>query len=186
MFSRAMLLSYTVAAAFMLASFAPAQPPGKGPAGKFKGGPPGGDVKKLEEELHQLQKQVKEIEEKLAHAKEGFAKGKGGFGPKGFEMKFEKKVGGPKDFAKAKPPVGEKLGAATIKERYEHYKKLYDALPKSAGEKTAGAWKGRGKGGFGFGGPWRKGPDEASSIEARLDRLIREVDELRKEIRKKK
>jgi hypothetical protein len=185
MFARTLLFSLTVAGGFLLVSLAPAQP-GRGPGPKGKGGPPGGEVKKLEDELHQLQKQVKEIEDKLARAKEGFGKGKGGFGPKAFDMK----KGGPKDFAKAKPAMGEKLDAATIKERYEHYKKLYEALPRTAGASKAGEWKGRGKGFGSFGGMWGKRPDEpaksSSSIEARLDRLLREVEDLRKEIRKKR
>ena len=115
---------------------------------------------------------------------EEFAKGKGGFGPKGFEGK--------------KGP-GAKLDPATITAKYEFYKKLYDELPHGKGKgyeakgKRGFGPKGfegkKGPGGFNPKGPeGRKGPDSSASrgVEARIDRLIRELEEIRSEVRKKR
>ncbi len=188
--------TFTVALAgiLLLGSRTPAQP-----------GPDG--VKKLEAELEKLRDQVKETEAKLAKAKEaakgrggfegkgkfpfdgkgkfpfgdkkGFERGKGsfgkgGFGPKGFEFKKKEE---PKKEAGKEPAVASKLDPATIREKYAFYKKLYDELPKDAP-----------KGGFGSGfkgkGPFTKSP-EANSVEARLDRLVRELEDLRRDLKKR-
>lgn len=137
----------------------------------------------------------------------GFDKGKGKGGEKGkgkggdFKKKFEPK----KQFGKGFE--GKKLDPDTIRQRYEFYKKLFDELPKTKGKgkgfegKGPGGPKGPGPKGFegkgkgpggpkGFGpkgfegkkpGPMGGGP--GGSVEARIDRLIRELEQLRSEVR---
>ncbi len=123
-------------------------------------------------------------------------KGKGGFEKgKGKGADFKKKLEPMKQFGKGpggKGFEGKKLDPDTIRQRYEFYKKLYDEVPKSKGfeRKGPGGPKGFGPKGFedkGPGGP--KGPmtkgggGSGSSVEARIDRLIRELDQLRSEVR---
>src|ERR1051325_741794 len=161
--------------------------------GKGKGGPDA--VKSLQAELEKLREQIKEVQAKLAKASTPGAEfgrggcGRGGFGPGGFGPgkgdEFYKKGGG-----KAFGPAGKdgpKMDPATVTERYEFYKKLYDALPKEKGKGKG--FEGKGKGfegkfkGFEGKGKEKAGPG-ASSIDARLDRLMREIEDLRKELRK--
>jgi hypothetical protein len=95
----------------------------------------------------------------------GSFKGKG-FGPGGFKGPFGKgdfkkgdfKKGEPKkDDAKGEP--GEKLDRATIKAKYEYYKKLYEQSEKQ---------------------------ESASKVDARIERLIHELEALRDEVRGKR
>jgi len=118
-------------------------------------------------------------------------KGKGGFGPKGFEgmKKGEPKKDEPKKEAgkAGMPPFGPKGEAAKmspeiIRTKYEFYKKLYDDLPKEKGKSDA-PMSGKGKG-KGFGSGFGKGA-EANSLEARVDRLMRELEEIRKDLKKR-
>jgi hypothetical protein len=172
--------------------------PGKGAKG-------GADIKKLEDDLAQLMDKVKDTKAKLDKAREGGDQKKD-FGKQGFEGKgfggFGRGGFGPGGFGKGKGGFGgfggkgfegkkgsEKLDPETVKERYEYYKKLYDELPK---EKSKGDGKKgppfEGKKGFpfegkkGFGG----GPGGGGSVEARIDRLIRELEQLRSELNAKK
>src|ERR1043165_1708981 len=71
---------------------------------------------------------------------------------------------------------GEKLDAETIKERYDYYKKLYDESKRESKGKGKEGGKG-GPGGMGGGG------GSGGSVEARIDRLIRELEQLRSEVR---
>lgn len=191
------LFSFGVAAVLFGVTQTEAQPGGKGPK-------VGTDIKKLENDLAQLLDQVKETQAKLAKAKEaggdkkdffkdkggfgggfgkgGFGGGKGGFGKGGF--------GG---FGKGGP---EKLDPDTIKERYEYYKKLYDELPKEKGKGKGKGFEGKGKGpdekgkgkdgkGKDQGQKGEKGPS-GGNIEARIDRLIGELEALRSELRNAK
>jgi hypothetical protein len=187
--------------------------PGKG-KGPGKGPGAGADIERLERELERLLEQIQDTKAKLAQAREsakkddgqrgpkgqfgpkgkGFGKGfqgKGGFGGKGFGKKgFEgfKKFDPMKKFGK--DGEKEKLDPETIRERYEYYKNLYDALPKGKG-KGFEAKKGKG-----FDGkkkepmpePKRKGDTGdakggSRSVEARIDALIRELEALRREVR---
>ncbi len=172
------LFSFGVAAVLFGVSHTEAQP-GKGPKG-------GTDTKKLEKDVAQLLDAVKAIAADLARLKADSDKksveGKKGFGP-----------GGPGGFAKGP----EKLDPATVKEKYEFYKKLYDALPAEKGKSTSngfegkfGGWRGGFGGGFGRGGiEFKKGPETkapSGNIEARLDHLIHELQELRGELKKSK
>jgi hypothetical protein len=202
------LCSFGIAAVLFGASQSEAQP-GKGP----KGPEAGSDVKKLETDLARLLDQVKEAQAKLARAKEAGGKGKGPFegkgGPDGKGKKggsdgkgkdgplgFERKAGGfgPGGFG-PKGPDGAKLDPDTIKQKYEFYKDLYEKTSKPA-------TRGKGPGGFGpfgpkgFEGKWkdmsppsygrgRPGDSRAPSrsLEARIDRLIRELEDLRSEVK---
>jgi outer membrane murein-binding lipoprotein Lpp len=196
------LFAFGLAAVLFGASQSEAQPGrgfGKGP----KGPEAGSEVEKLEKDLNRLLEQVKEAQAHLARLKEGagkkggFEKGKGkGFeGWKGFEGKkgrdWKGSFGGkgPGGFG----PKGEKgppkMDADTIKQKYEYYKNLYE-------ESQRGAKRGKGKGGpkgfqkpeptpatpstkgRGFGGG-----QGSSSVEARIDRLIRELEQLRSEVK---
>jgi hypothetical protein len=178
----------------------------KTPAQPGKGG--GDSIKKLEADLQKLRDTLKQAEADLAKAKAteqggrgyggwGRGRGFGGMDKKDFDKKadfFMKKEGFKKEAGKMDPD--------TIKERYEFYKKLYDALPKEKAKGTPGGGAfgtapggfgggrpggGFGPGGFGFGGggPSTGSSSGSSSIEARLDRLMRELEELRKELKKK-
>jgi hypothetical protein len=190
MFQRTLTLFVFGAAAVLCgATVTDAQPPGKGGFGKGGFGKgPGAEMQKLEAELSKLQEQVKDIQAQLEKSKKGgfegreFGKGKGkefgkgkDFGMwKGFEKKKE-------DFKK-EMARGEhrgygwggfaKLDPATIKEKYEHYKKLYEESKAEPKGKGKAGFEGRGR------GPGR----ESGSVEARLDRLTRELEELRSEI----
>ena len=142
---------------------------------------PGSDLKKLEADLNKLREQVKEAEAKLARAKEApgnrFEGKKKGFdkGPPGFEKKgFDKK-----DFGKGFGGFGKgpgKMDPDIIKTKYEFYKKLYGDSKRETARPSASPF-GTGKGPGGFGG--------SRSLEARIDRLIQELEELRKEVRRK-
>ena len=160
-----------LACLLLIASSAPAQ--GKG----------GGDaIKKLEADLQKLRDQIKQTEADLAKAKQqgrtpdfggwgwsrggaGWSRGGGGFGG-GFGGYRGGRPGFMKDDAKLDP--------ATIKERYEHYKKLYEALPK-------GSPPGKGRGFERPGGPGAG----SASLESRVERMMRELEDLRKELKKK-
>ena len=161
------------------------------PAQPGKGG--GESIQKLEADLQKLRDALKAAEADLAKAKEqnggrgfgGWGRGFGGMDKKGFDKKgdfFMKKDGFKKEFAKMNPDM--------IKERYEFYKKLYDELPKEKAKGPPGPFGGGGfgPGGFGGGRPGGfSGPGAGpASIEARLDRLTRELEELRSELKKKK
>ncbi len=98
--------------------------------------------------------------------KGGFGKGfgKGGFGKGDFKKKDEPKKDEPKKDEPMKstgkgPAFGGKLDPETIKTKYEFYKKLYEESQKEAA---------------------------SASVEARIDRLINELQALRKEVRGKK
>jgi hypothetical protein len=199
------LFSFGLAAVLFGASQSEAQP-GKGFGKGPKGAEGGSEFQKLEKDLNRLLDQVKEAQAQLARLKEsagkkgGFEKDKGkkgfegwGKGPegwKGFEGKGKKGFegwgkGGPGGFG----PKGEKaakLDPETIKERYEYYKKLYD---ESQRESNRGKGKGGPKGGSRPDnmppgkGPGAVGGRGAPSVEARIDRLIRELEELRSEVK---
>jgi outer membrane murein-binding lipoprotein Lpp len=163
------LFSFGVAAVLFGVSQTEAQP-GKGAKG-------GGDIQKLEKDVAQLLETVKAISADLARIKADA--GKKGFGPGGFGP-F-----GPGGFGKDGPG---KLDPDTIKQKFEFYKKLYDELPKEKGKSASKSYEGRySSGGY---GRWRggfdskKGPEgKGGSIEARIDRLIRELEELRSEVK---
>ncbi len=187
-----MRISYLIvcAAALVFGSQATAQPPKP-------------DVKKLESELEKLREQTKELESKLKKAKEpGGPKGPpfgrppfGKFDPaKAKEMKeaFEKKMAeGDK-----KAPFG-KFDPAKAKEfremwekRMADYRKKADADkkgPEKKGPPSFGKGKGWGPGGPGRGGPGRGGfrPGGTPSIEGRIDRIVRDLEELKKELKSK-
>jgi outer membrane murein-binding lipoprotein Lpp len=138
------------------------------------------------------------FEGKKGDMKKEFGKGKGG----DFKKKFEPM----KEFAK-KSFEGKKLDPDTIKQRYEFYKKLYDELPRET--RKGKGFEAKGKGGPGpkryedrkkkteaapgpmppipFKGGAGKGPmgagSSGGSVEARIDRLIRELEQLRSEVR---
>jgi len=190
MFKRTFAVFALGAAAILFsAAQTDAQPQGKGGFGKggfggFGGKGPNPEVQKLEAEVSKLQEQVKDLEAKLEKAKKGGFEGKG-FGRdfakgKGFEMK---KPDFKKEMAKGEfPGFGKgglaKLDPATVKEKFEYYKKLYEeskSEPKGKGPRDIGKGREFGKG---------KGPaGESGSVEARLDRLTRELEELRNEMR---
>ena len=181
------LFSFGVAAVLFGVSQTDAQP-GKGGKGKD------GDIKKLESDLAQILDLVKDVQAKLERIKEGGGekkgpgfegkKGYGGFGKGGF--------GGYGKGMYGKGP--EKLDPATIKEKYEYYKKLYDDLPKPKGEGKKG-FEGK-KFEFKFKGGENKGSGSSSSssgssttgssVDARIDQMIRELQELRGELKKAK
>ena len=192
MFTRTIVLfTFGVAAVLVGAAQTDAQP-GKG---KGKGGP---DIEKLERDLRQLLEQVEEAKGALARAKEaGQPKGdkgkKGGFGgfPYGKGKGFDGKKGFEGKGKKGFEGKGEKLDRETITERYNYYKKLYDELPKES--KKGKGFEGKGKGKFGPGkgfegkkGPMPEPPSTSRSVEGRIDALIRELEELRREVRGKK
>jgi hypothetical protein len=174
------LFSFGVAAVLFGVAQTEAQPGGKVP--KFKGDE---DLQKLAKDVAKLLEQVKDITADLARIKGDAAKkgleGKKGFGP-----------GGPGGFGGfGKGP--EKLDPDTIKQKYDFYKKLYDELPKEKGKGYEGKYGfGGRRGGYegwrkafeGNKGPEGKGP--GGKIEARIDRLIRELEELRSELRNAK
>jgi len=197
------LAALLVGAAQTDAQPGPKSPFGKGP-GKGPGPGPGSEIQKLEKDLERLMDQVQEAKATLARAKEagkgkgafeGKGKGKSGFDGKGKGGDFKKKFEPKKEFTKPGVPPADgakgqgKLDPETIKTRYEFYKKLYDELPKS---KSKGF---EGKGGFGpkgfegkkkepmpSTGKGSRGPG-TGGVEARIDRLIRELEELRSEVR---
>lgn len=207
------LFAFGMAAVLVGADYLDAQPgKGKGP-GKGPGPGAGSDIQKLERDLERLLEQVQATKAKLAKAKEaagpkkgdfegkkGFGKGFGGkgFGGKGKGFKgFDKKFESMKKFGKG-GEAGAKLDPATIREKYEYYKKLHDALPKEKGkgfERPKGFEK-KGPPPFERKGPpkgfEKKGPPPESkgeprggdgSLESRIDRLIRELEALRNEVR---
>jgi hypothetical protein len=144
-----------------------------------------GGFKKLEAEVEQLREQIKELDAKLAKLSEpgknksfeGFGQGKKGFDKKGDF--FKKKGGFNMESAKLDPD--------TIKQRYEFYKKLYDELPKEPGSKKKD-FPPFGRGFSGRGGYEGKKEGAAfgpGGVEARLDRLMRELEDLRRELKKK-
>ncbi|MBI1831661.1 MAG: hypothetical protein HYR84_09450 [Planctomycetes bacterium] len=183
---------------------------GKGPFGKGPAAGAGADIQKLERDLERLLEQVAEAKAKLAKAKEG--QGKGGFGGKSFgKGGFGKGAFGKSDFFKKKDEpkkeagkagFGAKLDPATIREKYEYYKKLYDELPKETkkGKGFEGKGKGKGfdkkkettppapepKGKFGKGAPMPATGTPPRSVEARIDALMRELEWLRAEVRSSK
>jgi outer membrane murein-binding lipoprotein Lpp len=217
MFTRTIaLFSIGLAGVLFAASQTEAQP-GRG-SGKGPGA--GADIQKLEKDLARLLEQVQETKDKIARAKEA-GKGKGprgfgfgGFGPKGFEGKG----------------TGGKPDAATIKEKYELYKKLYEETQRDARKGKGGkGYEGKGKWGRSYEGKkketapatpaskWKGGwgtwsrsyegkkketapptPSSkrkgsaassggaSSSVEARIDRLIRELEQIRNEVKAKK
>jgi hypothetical protein len=174
-----------VAAMLFGASQTDAQPPGKGGFGKGGFGKgPGPDVQKLEEELDKLQEQVKDLQAKIERAKKGGPGGrdfgKGGFGKGGFGKDFGKgkrpdmkKEGDKKEMAKGGFPGFGRGGfdSANVKEKFEYYKKLYEQSKAEPKEKKE-AGKGR-----------ERERESNNSVEARLDRLTRELEELRREVR---
>ena len=184
------LLAIGLAVALLGAAATPAQGPGP-------------DLKRLAADLDKLRDQLKDVEAKLANAKEMAAR-KGPFEGKGFGKGdfFKKKV----EFGKPGfLPFGEKKGFVKmdpdmIKSKYEFYKKLYEDSKKETA-KPAGPPFAKGKAGFGpkgFDGKKKeagtptppsvgKGPGDPSrgSVEARIDRLIRELEELRNDVKKK-
>jgi hypothetical protein len=173
------LFSFGVAAVLFGVSQTDAQP-GKGGKGKD------GDIKKLESDLAQILDLVKDVQAKLERIKEGGGekkgpgfegkKGYGGFGKGGF--------GG---FGKGMYGKGpEKLDPATIKEKYEYYKKLYDELPKPKGEGKKGFEGKKFKGGENKGSGSSSSSSGSSTAEARIDQMIRELQELRGELKKAK
>ena len=173
------------------------------------GAGPGPDLKRLEADLNKLRAQVQEAETNLQQAMDaanrkgpgpggfggfpggpggpfGGKKGKGDFkGSPGFEKKGGPGEGkGPGFEKKADPKNKNKMDPDSIKEKYEFYKKLYDESKREKA-KPAGPAFGRGFGGWRGAFPG-KGPDApARSIEARIDRLILELEELRYELKKK-
>ena len=188
MFARTLaLFTFGVAAILFGASHSEAQPgkgdkdPGKekqedGLEGKGKKDFNKDDFKKKFEAMKDKKGFDKDDFKKKIDAWKEMAKNKGpgGFGPRGFEGK------GP----------GAKLDRATITAKYEFYKKLYDNLPRDKGK----GYEAKRKGGYGNrpdakrkGGSGKR-PDASSSrsVEARIDRLIRELEEIRSEVRRKR
>jgi hypothetical protein len=207
------LFTLGLAAILFSATQTEAQPgKGKGGKGGPGGGPDAGasDIQRLERDLNRLLDQIKATQEDLARLKQASekksaetsdAKGKGGFEFKGKGGPgmggFGKGGFGPGGKGKGGfGPMGEKgkLDPETIKERYEYYKKLYEES-----QREANRGKGKGKGGprggqkpdttppakgKGFpGGSGRPDSSSSSSVEARIDRLIRELEQLRSEVR---
>lgn len=187
------LFSFGVAAFLFGVTQTDAQPGGGGRGGKA-------EIKKIEEELAQLMDQIKDVQAKLARlsaavaAKKGEEKGKeekkgfeggrgfGGFGPGGFgKGGFGPGGFGRGGFGGRGGPDG--MSEEVIKERYEFYKKLYEESKSKAKDeaKKSGEQKQGFEFKFKFKGP--EGKKGSGEIEARIDRLIRELEEIRSDMK---
>lgn len=191
------LFSFGVAAFLFGVTQTDAQPGGAGRGGKA-------EIKKIEEELAQLMDQIKDVQAKLARLsaavagkkgdekakeeKKGFeGRGFGGFGPGGFGPGgFGKGGFGPGGFGRGGfggrgGPDG--MSEEVIKERYEFYKKLYEESKSKAKDeaKKSGEQKQGFEFKFKFKGP--EGKKGSGEIEARIDRLIRELEEIRSDMK---
>lgn len=168
------------------------------------------DVKKLESEVDKLRSQLKEAETRYEKAKAAaevkkpgppFSPwGPGPWGAKGSED-MKKKMEEFKKFAESKgfdkkgpPPFGpwgrfDPAKAKEMKERFEKWKAESDKKPAAGAEARKGPPGGFGRGPGGY-RPGERGrsPEVSrggSDIERRLDRILHEVEDLRKELKKK-
>jgi DNA repair exonuclease SbcCD ATPase subunit len=119
------------------------------------------DVKKLEAELQKLQEQVKDVEAKLKAAKEAAEKKDTRRPGPAFGRR-----GGPGPFGRMDP--------ARRQEMREQFEKR---MKEREGARTPRA----------FGRDFRRSPEttKSSDVEKRLERILKEVEELRQELKKK-
>jgi outer membrane murein-binding lipoprotein Lpp len=163
------LFSIGLACLLFAASQTQAQP-GKG-FGKRAGA--NADIKKLEKDLEKLLEQVQETKAKIARAKKetsptpSASKWKGGWGTWGKYYEAKKKETPP-----ATPASKRKGGWGTWGKYYEAKKKETAPTTPSSGRK--------GRTGAGSSG------GASNSVEARIDRLIRELEQIRSEVKAKK
>jgi outer membrane murein-binding lipoprotein Lpp len=168
------LFSIGLAGVLFAASQTQAQP-GKG-FGKRAGAD--ADIKKLETDLENLLEKVKETKAKIARAKEA-DKGKGG---KGYEG-MGKWKGGWATWARSYESKKKETAPATPASKWKGgwgtWGKYYEAKGKETAPTTPPSDR-KGRTGAGSSG------GASSSVEARIDRLIRELEQIRTELKAKK
>jgi hypothetical protein len=188
-----MFLVLFLAATVSMAGTAMAQGPRGSGGFKKKGEAPAtedGGVKKLESELDKLRRQLQELEQLLNKAKAAAAKEGQGKVREAIEKKEDKRSGGSSEKKEGKKAGGD----FERKEPKEFGPDGGPARKERKGFGPGGGFEKKGRKDFGPGGDIGKkdrkgfgpppgGPARPASVEERLDRILRELEDIRRELK---
>jgi hypothetical protein len=164
------------------------------------------EFRRIESELEKLRGYVKELEARLKQGQPETPERKGPGGPP-FGKKKEGPAGETPPFAKKKdgkgpwgdgPPFAKKDGKGPWAKDGPPFARMEKKDPPPVAKKDGPGrggppWAGMGPGrGFGGGSPWarmeegrRGGPGRSSDLERRLDRILEELEDIRRELRRR-